>query len=65
MTNAERQARFRARRAESDIVQVAVFVHRSGVSELQRMAELSRESNGTLVPARMVDVRTGKLRGLK
>lgn len=64
MTSAERQAALKARRAELGLVQCNMWVPASAVPELQRAAELMRE-NTDLTVARLVNRRTGKLRGLK
>lgn len=64
MTNAERQAALKARRAKAGIVQVNVWVPQSAVADMQRAAELCR-ADPELTIARLVNTRTGKLRGLK
>lgn len=64
MTNAQRQARLKAKRAELGLVQCNLWVPVSAVPELQRAAALLRD-NPALAIARLVDTRTGKLRGLK
>jgi hypothetical protein len=64
MTNRQRQTLLRARRAEDGLVQCNLWVPEGAIPELRRAAELIRE-NPALAVARLVDTRTGKLRGLK
>lgn len=64
MSPAQRQAALKARRIEAGLVQCNLWVPAGCVAELQRAAELMR-SNPALLVARLVDTRTGKLRGLK
>jgi hypothetical protein len=64
MTNTERQSALRARRIEAGMVQVNMWLPAQAVADIQRAAELIR-ANPDLSVARLVDTRTGKLRGLK
>jgi hypothetical protein len=64
MTNAERQARHRAKLQQSGMVQCNLYVPAGAVPELQRAAELLR-ANPDLTIARLVNRRTGKLCGLR
>jgi hypothetical protein len=64
MTNAERQRRFKAKQQDLGFVQVNVWVPPGSVVDIQRAAEIMRESPHLTV-ARLVDPTTGKLVGLK
>lgn len=64
MTNAERQAALKARRAKAGMVQINLWLPASAVADMQRAAELCR-ADPELTVARLVNTRTGKLRGLK
>lgn len=64
MSNAERQAALKARRAKQGLVQLNLWVPASAVSELKRAAEMIC-ADPNLAVARLVDTRTGKLKGLK
>ena len=64
MTSAQRQTRFRRKLAELGYVQVNVWVPASAAPGFKRAAELASE-NPDLEIGRMVDTRTGKLRGMK
>jgi hypothetical protein len=64
MTSTQRAARLKERRAEAGLVQCNLWVPAGALAELKRAAELSRE-NPNLAVARLVDTRTGRLRGLK
>ena len=64
MTGAQRQTRFRQKMAELGYVQVNVWVPASAAPSFKRASELVSE-NPDLEIGRMVNVRTGKLRGMK
>lgn len=64
MTNAQRQQSLRNRRIEAGLVQVNVWVPVGAVADIQRAAELLR-AEPELTVARLMDKRTGKLRGLR
>jgi hypothetical protein len=64
MTNTERQAKHRAARDAAGLVQCNVWLPAGAVAEFKVAAELIRD-NPHLAVARLVDTRTGKLRGLK
>jgi hypothetical protein len=64
MTNAERQARLKAKRADAGLVQINLWVPAGAADELMRAAELMR-ANPDLRVARLVNRATGKLTGLK
>lgn len=64
MGSAERQKRLREKRNAAGYVQLNIWVPAAAVPELQRAAELIR-AEPWLAVARLVDTRTGKLRGLR
>lgn len=64
MTNAERQARHRARQKEDGLVQLNLMIPMHAVADFMRAAELVR-ANRALTVGRLTDTRSGKLRGLK
>ena len=64
MTATERQRLLKARRIEAGMVQLNMWVPASAVADFQRAAELIRD-DPALAVARLVDTRTGKLKGLK
>lgn len=64
MTNSQRQAALRERRKAEGLVQVNVWLPAEAAAELAIAAELIRQ-NPNLRVARLVDVTTGKLAGLK
>lgn len=64
MTNAERQRRFKARLSEAGFVQVNLWVTPESKADFERAAELVRGRPGLTV-ARLVDIATGRLIGLK
>ena len=61
---AARQAKWRADRAAQGMVQITVMVHSTAVPELKRAVELMA-TDPHLAVARLVDTRTGRLRGLR
>jgi hypothetical protein len=64
MSNAERQRRHKSKLAESGLVQVNVWLPAGAVADFQRAAEIVRQ-NRKLTVARLVNVETGRLVGLK
>lgn len=62
--NAARQAKWRAAQAAQGMVQITVLVHECAVPELKRAVELMA-ADPHLAVARLVDIRTGRLRGLR
>lgn len=64
MTATERARTFKARMAETGMVQFNAWVPASAVAELKRACELLRE-NPELDVARLVNRKSGKLCGLK
>lgn len=62
--NAQRQSAHRARMAERGFVQCNVWVPAHAVADFKRAAELAAV-NPDLTIARMVDIRSGKLVGMK
>lgn len=64
MTTANRSRKFKAQMADRGLVQCNIWVPASAMAEFKRAAELARD-NPDLTVARLVDTRTGKLRGLK
>lgn len=63
-SSAERQRRFKAKMAEQGFVQVNVWVPMAAAADIQRAAELMR-AGPHLTVARLMDVKTGRLTGLK
>jgi len=64
MTNAERQARYKARLAAAGLVQLNIWVPPAAVDSFQRAGELTR-ADPRLAVARLVNRETGKLCGLR
>lgn len=64
MTSAQRQKAFKERMAEQGLGQCNVWVPKEYMADLIRAAELMRE-HGNLTIARLVNVDTGILCGLK
>jgi hypothetical protein len=64
MTGTERQAKLRQAREETGMVQCNVWLPVSAVADVKQAAALIR-ANPALTVARLVDTRTGRLRGLK
>ena len=62
--NAARQAKFRAGRAAEGMKQLTILVPVSAIPEFKRAAELVA-ADPKLTVARLVDTRTGRLRGLR
>jgi hypothetical protein len=63
-SNSERQRAFKHGMNKAGFVQCAVWITPAALAEFQRAAELVRQDTGLTI-GRMVDTRTGKLRGLK
>jgi hypothetical protein len=64
MSNASRQAAFRAAQKEAGFVRIDLWVPPSHVRDFVRAAALIKE-NRTLIVARLVDSRTGRLESLE
>jgi hypothetical protein len=64
MTSAERQAAYKNRQREAGIGQINLMVPAHAVADFQRAAELIR-ANPRLTIARLVNLDTGKLKGMK
>jgi hypothetical protein len=64
MTSAERQAAYKSRQREAGIGQINLMVPAHAVADFQRAAELIR-ANPRLTIARLVNLDTGKLKGIK
>ena len=62
--NAARQAKWRAERAQHGMKQLTILVPVSAIPELKRAVELI-VAEPHLAVARLVDTRTGRLRGLR
>jgi hypothetical protein len=63
-TSIERQRAFKERMNKSGFVQCVVWVPPAAIAEFQLASELVRQDT-KLTIGRLVDVTTGKLRGLK
>jgi hypothetical protein len=64
MNNAERARRYKASLAERGLIQVNVWLPAAVASDFKRAAELVA-NDPHLTVARLMDRRTGRLRGLK
>lgn len=64
MTSTDRQRRFKANMKAAGCIQVNVWVPAKAAADIQRAAELIRQ-DPALTVARLVDVTTGRLKGLK
>lgn len=64
MSNAERQRRFRAKKAQAGLATITLLVPAGAVPELQQLAELLRASTD-YAPGPVRNVRTGKLVSLR
>lgn len=64
MTSAERQRKFKANQQKAGLVQINLWLPASAVADFQAAAEVCRSRPGLTV-ARLVDLATGRLVGLR